>query len=187
MLLEGGLPVRLGSRAFDLLTTLVERAGEVIPNAELMARVWPNVVVEPGALRVHLAGLRKVLGDGREGQRYIVNVPLQGYCFVAVVTRVQASDTVGKLPRRDAAVPALATAVDSDAPMAVPLPAQVARLIGREEVVADLLRELPLRRCITVVGPAGMGKTTVALAAARQIASEFAHHAVFINLAPLNA
>ncbi|CAN7516726.1 MULTISPECIES: ATP-binding protein [unclassified Variovorax] len=186
MLLEDGLPVRLGSRAFDLLTTLVERAGEVISNAELIARVWPNVVVEPGALRVHLAGLRKVLGDGREGQRYIVNVPLQGYCFVAVVTRVRASDTVGQLPRRDAAAPALVSAVDSDAPMGVPLPAQVARLIGREEVVADLLRELPLRRCITLVGPAGMGKTTVALAAARQIAPEFAHHAVFITLAPLN-
>ena len=89
MLLESGLPVRLGSRPFDLLTTLVERAGEVISNAELIARVWPNVVVEPGALRVHLAGLRRVLGDGREGQRYIVNVPLQGYCFVAVVTRVR--------------------------------------------------------------------------------------------------
>lgn len=186
MLLEGGQPVRLGSRAFDLLTTLVERAGEVISNAELIARVWPNVVVEPGALRVHLAGLRKVLGDGREGQRYIVNVPLQGYCFVAVVTRVRVSDAVGAQPRRDAAVPALVSAVDSDAPMGVPLPAQVARLIGREDVVADLLRELPLRRCIAVVGPAGMGKTTVALAAARQIAPEFDHHAVFINLAPLN-
>lgn len=190
LLLEDGLPVRLGSRAFDLLTTLVEQAGAVISNAELIARVWPNVVVEPGALRVHLAGLRKVLGDGREGQRYIVNVPLQGYCFVAPIARVSASDVKGQLPRGDAAAlapgPALVGGVACDTPIGVPLPAQVARLIGREEVVGDLLRELPLRRCITLVGPAGMGKTTVALAAARQIAPAFGHQAVFINLAPLN-
>lgn len=182
MLMEGGVPVRLGSRAFDILVTLIERAGEVVSHQELISRVWPNVVVEPGALRVHLAGLRKVLGDGREGQRYIVNVPQQGYCFVAPVTRT----TSAQVPGEGAAVPAPTSVVQSDAPMALPLPAQVSRMIGRDTVVADLLRELPQRRCITVVGPAGMGKTTVALAAARQIAPSFDRNAVFVNLAPIN-
>lgn len=194
VLLEGGVPVRLGSRAFDLLVTLVERAGEVVSNAELIACVWPNVVIEPGALRVHLAGLRKVLGDGRESQRYIVNVPTQGYCFVADVAQFtpladgdaaafSSGTTVSTLPARASVAPA---SVTSDLPMALPLPAQVARVIGRDDVVADLIRELSLRRCITVTGPAGMGKTTVALAAARQLSDSFAQQAVFVNLAPLN-
>lgn len=90
VLLEGEHPLRLGSCAFDILVTLAERAGEVVSNAELMARVWPNTIVEPGALRVHLFGLRKALGDGRGEQRYIINVPQQGYCFVAPVERVAA-------------------------------------------------------------------------------------------------
>ncbi|WP_156526533.1 ATP-binding protein [Cupriavidus gilardii] len=196
VLLEGGVPVRLGSRAFDLLVTLVERAGEIVPNAELMARVWPNVIVESGALRVHLAGLRKALGDGRQAQRYIVNVPMQGYCFVAQVTPGSAPDLPattaseaggaggmagagGPIPTATGTVPA------PHAPMAMPLPAQVARVIGRDEVVAELVRELPQRRCVTVTGPAGMGKTTVALAAARQLSPSFDQQAVFVNLAPL--
>ncbi|MEM5429669.1 winged helix-turn-helix domain-containing protein [Cupriavidus oxalaticus] len=202
VLLESGVPVRLGSRAFDLLVALVERAGEVVSNAELIARVWPNVVIEPGALRVHLAGLRKVLGDGRESQRYIVNVPAQGYCFVAEVSQfAEAAHESASAPGAGAtmdrtdmpAVPAAPASplaapasVTSDLPLALPLPAQLARVIGRDEVVADLIRELPLRRCVTVTGPAGMGKTTVALAAARQLSDSFARQTVFVNLAPLN-
>lgn len=190
MLLEAGAPVRLGSRAFDLLVTLIEHAGEVVPHHELIARVWPNVVVEPGALRVHLAGLRKVLGDGRDGQRYIINVPQKGYCFVAPVTRTSAAAVAGEQPAREpvesAPPQASISVVAPDLPLSLPLPAQVARLIGRDDVVSDLLRELPQRRCITLVGPAGMGKTSVALATARQIAPAFDRQAVFVNLAPIN-
>ncbi|MFS8980746.1 winged helix-turn-helix domain-containing protein [Cupriavidus necator] len=197
VLLEGGVPVRLGSRAFDLLVTLVERAGEVVSNADLIARVWPNVVIEPGALRVHLAGLRKVLGDGRQAQRYIVNVPAQGYCFVAEVittsglkmpTAAGVETLVLPAPRSTEsapAAPARLAAPDMSATLPL-LPAQVARIIGRDEVVADLVSELRQRRCVTVTGPAGMGKTTVALAAARQIAALFDDQVVFVNLAPLN-
>jgi hypothetical protein len=52
-----------------------------------MARVWPDVTVEEGNLRVHIAQLRRTLGDGQEGKRYITNVPGRGYCFVARVDR----------------------------------------------------------------------------------------------------
>lgn len=190
MLLDSGAPVRLGSRAFDLLVVLIERAGEVVSNAELVARVWPNVVVESGALRVHLAGLRKVLGDGREGHRYIINIPLKGYSFVAPVSctsgAVPDPQPSSEEPITAATGATPVSAVASDAPVSLPLPAQVARLIGRDEVVAELLRDLPQRRCITVVGPAGIGKTTVALAAARLLAPSFERQAVFVNLAPLN-
>ena len=69
MLLEDGKPLRLGSRAFDILATLVERAGETIRKDQLIARTWPDMVVDEGALRVHVAALRKALGDGQAGKR----------------------------------------------------------------------------------------------------------------------
>jgi DNA-binding winged helix-turn-helix (wHTH) protein len=65
MLLEDGKPLRLGSRGLDILVTLVESAGETIRKDQLIARTWPDTVVDEGALRVHLAALRKALGDGR--------------------------------------------------------------------------------------------------------------------------
>ena len=71
----------------DILVTLVERAGETIHKDELIARTWPDTVVDEGALRVHVAALRKALGDGRAGKRYIANNPGRGYTFVAPVTR----------------------------------------------------------------------------------------------------
>src|SRR5712672_760678 len=80
-------PLQLGGRAFDILITLVERAGDVVTRKELLSRVWPDVIVEEANLRVHVAGLRKALGDGHDGARYVANVPGRGYCFVAPVTR----------------------------------------------------------------------------------------------------
>ena len=85
LLLEGESPVRLGSRARDLLLALVEQAGEVITKDALSARLWPNIVVEEGTLRVHVAALRKALRDGQEGRRYIANVAGRGYSFVGKV------------------------------------------------------------------------------------------------------
>jgi DNA-binding winged helix-turn-helix (wHTH) protein len=63
-LLEAGEPLRLGSRALEILIALVERPGELITKEELVARVWPDTFVEEASLRVHVAALRKVLGDG---------------------------------------------------------------------------------------------------------------------------
>lgn len=82
---EEALPI--GGRALDLLIVLVERVGEVISHKELIARAWPDVTVEEANLRVHIAALRKVLGDGLDGARYISNVVGRGYCFVAPVAR----------------------------------------------------------------------------------------------------
>ena len=87
MLLEDEKPLRLGSRALDILVTIVESAGETIGKDKLIARTWPDTVVNEGALRVHVAALRKALGDGRAGKRYIVNNPGRGYSFVAPVAR----------------------------------------------------------------------------------------------------
>jgi DNA-binding winged helix-turn-helix (wHTH) protein len=85
LLLEGEKPVRVGSRALEILMVLVANAGRLIGKAQLMARVWPHNVVEEAALRVHMAALRKALGDGLPGRRYITTVPQRGYAFVASV------------------------------------------------------------------------------------------------------
>src|SRR5882724_2251084 len=87
VLLRGDRPVRLGSRAREILICLVERAGTVVSKNELIKRVWPQTVVEEGTLRVHIASLRKTLGEGRAQRRYVENVTGHGYRFVATVTR----------------------------------------------------------------------------------------------------
>jgi DNA-binding winged helix-turn-helix (wHTH) protein len=86
LLLEGDKPVPLGSRALEMLIVLLERPGELVSKQELMARVWPNLFVEPANLTVHMSALRRRLRDGRDGNRFIINIPGRGYCFVAPVT-----------------------------------------------------------------------------------------------------
>jgi DNA-binding winged helix-turn-helix (wHTH) protein len=86
-LVKDGAPVPQGSRALDILILLVENAGSVVTKQELIARVWSKVAVEESSLRVHIAGLRKALGDGREGACYVTNIAGRGYSFVGQVTR----------------------------------------------------------------------------------------------------
>jgi DNA-binding winged helix-turn-helix (wHTH) protein len=86
LLLEGDKSVPLGSRAMHILIVLLERPGDLVSKQELMARVWPNLFVEPSNLTVHVSALRRMLHDGRNGNRFIINIPGRGYCFVAPVT-----------------------------------------------------------------------------------------------------
>ena len=85
LLLEDDQPVSLGSRALEILIVLLERPGELVSKQQLMARVWPNVFVEPANLTVHMSALRRTLRDRRDGNRFIINVPGRGYSFVASV------------------------------------------------------------------------------------------------------
>ena len=80
-----GLALPLGGRALDILIYLAERPGEVIAKQELIDHVWPDVTVEEGSLRVHVAAIRKALGDGQLGNRYIANIKGRGYSFVGAV------------------------------------------------------------------------------------------------------
>jgi len=82
-----GIPIRLGSRALDILIALVERPAEVVTKKELFARVWPDLVVDEGNLRYHVSALRKALGEGGSGTRYVTNVSGRGYCFVVPISR----------------------------------------------------------------------------------------------------
>jgi DNA-binding winged helix-turn-helix (wHTH) protein len=89
--LRDSTPLRLGSRAREILVALVERAGEVVEKRELLRRVWPGMVVEEGTLRVHINTLRKALREGEAGAHYVESVTGRGYRFVAPVMPV--SDT----------------------------------------------------------------------------------------------
>ena len=88
LLLEGNKKTQVGSRAFDILTALVQRAGQIVGKHELMAHAWPNVFVGDSNLKTQISGLRRTLGEGRAGRRYIVNVSGRGYDFVAPVSLV---------------------------------------------------------------------------------------------------
>ena len=77
-LLRREVVLPLGSRALDILIYLAERPGEVIAKQELIDRVWPDVTVEEGSIRVHVAAIRKALGDGQFGNRYIANIKGRG-------------------------------------------------------------------------------------------------------------
>jgi DNA-binding winged helix-turn-helix (wHTH) protein len=85
LLLEGSRAVPLGSRALEILIALLEHPGELVSKQKLMARVWPNIFVQPANLTVHISALRRMLRDGRDGNRFIINIPGRGYCFVASV------------------------------------------------------------------------------------------------------
>src|SRR5262249_60839651 len=87
LLTREGVPVELGARALDILIALVSRHNEVIGKKELLSHVWPDVTVGEDSLRVHIASLRKALGDGKDGARYIITLAGRGYCFVAPVAR----------------------------------------------------------------------------------------------------
>ena len=170
MLLEDGKPLRLGSRALELLIALIEHAGETIQKDQLIARVWPDTVVDEGALRVHVAALRKALGDGRAGNRYIVNDPGRGYSFVAPVAREQ---------RQPATAPPEGATVGGNLPM------PLTRIVGRDGIIAALTTQLAQRRLLTVVGPGGIGKTTVAIAVAETVRASFRDGVWFVALASL--
>ena len=85
LLREGDKPVPVGSRSLEILIALLERRGELVSKKDLMARVWPNHFVHHSNLAVHISALRRALRDGRDGRRFIINIPGRGYCFVASV------------------------------------------------------------------------------------------------------
>jgi DNA-binding winged helix-turn-helix (wHTH) protein len=171
LLLEGDKPVRLGSRAFDILTALVEHAGEVVGKEELIARAWPRTFVEEANLKIQVSALRRALGDGQGGHRYVVTVPGRGYNFVSPVSHQEPAQV--PLP------PTVTAAGVHNLPLAV------TRMIGRDEAVAALVSRLSRQRLVTIVGPGGIGKTTVALAVAERMIASYEHGVWLVDLAPL--
>ena len=173
LLLDAGKPLRLGGRAFEILVVLIEHAGETVSKEALIASVWPKTVVEECNLRVHVGALRKALGQGQADNRYIENVAGRGYSFVAPLTR--SLKEVAEIKFEHSAVD---TTKHSHK-----LPAPLTRMIGRDETLDLLGSMLKSHRFVTLAGPGGMGKTTVALAVAHAAAGSFEHGAHFADLA----
>src|SRR5258707_3799983 len=161
-----GVVLPLGSRALDILICLAERPGEVIAKRELIDYVWSDVTVEEGSLRVHVAAIRKALGDGQFGNRYIANIKGRGYSFVGTVVPL-AGNTESrndKFRQRGR------------------LPVRPIMMIGRETAISKVSDKLRDERFVTLLGPGGIGKTTIALAVGRGAAEEFDGNVYFSDL-----
>jgi len=164
ILRKDGAVVPLGGRAFDMLVAMVERNGTVVTTEELMGIAWPEVIVVESNVRVQVANLRRTLGCGRDGARYITNVAGRGYCFVEPVRRADWVDQPSSTsPNSDATPPAASVdEVKQTAGSLSTFPAPLEGAIGRDACVAELAQVVNERRLVTVVGAAGAGKTTLA-------------------------
>jgi predicted ATPase/DNA-binding winged helix-turn-helix (wHTH) protein len=167
-----GVPLHLGGRALDILIALVERAGEVVSKRDLIERVWPDATVDEGSLRFHVAALRKALGDGQAGARYVSNVPGRGYCFVAPISHSNS--------RKRAAFEG------NVAVRAHNLPPRLMRMVGRAETVLTISDQLASHRFVTIVGPGGIGKTTLAISVGHALLAEFDGNVCFVDLGTLS-
>jgi predicted ATPase/DNA-binding winged helix-turn-helix (wHTH) protein len=167
VLRRDGRVLPLGNRALDILTYLADRSGEIIAKQELIDHVWSDVTVEEGSLRVHVAAIRKALGDGQFGNRYIANIKGRGYSFVGTV------------------VPPAGGTENRNAKFAPRRPVRPITMIGRETVVSEVSDKLRNERFVTLLGPGGIGKTTIALAVGRAAAEEFGGKVHFVDLESL--
>src|SRR6201995_2162751 len=169
VLRRDGVMLALGGRALDILIYLAERPGEVIAKQELIDHVWSGVTVEEVSIRVHVAAIRKALGDGQFGNRYIANVKGRGYSFVGAVVPLAGS----------------AESRDAEFRHQGKLPSRPIMMIGREALVSVVSDNLRAERFVTLLGPGGIGKTTVALAVGRAAAKEFGRNVYFAALESL--
>ncbi len=167
---RNGSAVVIGDRALDLLIALVERADHVVGVRELLSIVWAGLTVEENNVRVQLAALRRALGDS-EGDRFISNIQGRGYRFVHPLRISQ-----DKVIRSG----------ESDYSQTFKLPPQLPRIIGRQTEVAGIRAALGNHRWVTVVGPGGVGKTTVAKAVAKELGPAFGNAIYFFDLAALS-
>jgi predicted ATPase/DNA-binding winged helix-turn-helix (wHTH) protein len=172
LLTKDGAPVEMGARTLDALIALASRPNEIVSKRDLLARVWPDVTVEESSLRFHIAALRKALGDGEGGARYVTTAAGRGYCFVAPISRSSDRDNA-----RAASVASFPHAN---------LPGRLMRMVGRDEDVLKLSALLTATRFVSVVGVGGVGKTTVAVAVGHHLTEAFTGAVLFADLGMLS-
>lgn len=161
---KAGRRIPVGDRAFDILSVLVQRNNAVVTVADIKEVVWRNVHVEDGVIRVHIAALRKIVGS-----QSIKNIAGRGYCFSGEIT-IQGSQPSPDIFYRD----------KLRKPPNFPL-----RLIGRDQLVEQVVARLQDSRFVTIVGPGGVGKTTLSLVVSRELRSRFDDAVCFVDLSPL--
>lgn len=167
-----GIALPLGARTFDTLAALISRPNEVVSKWDLMAQIWPGITVEEANLRFHIAALRKALGDGKNGARYITTLSGRGYSFVAPVAQVS--------------LPAVAHSTPETRSSSAKLPNMLQRMVGRTDTIVTLSEKLLASRFVTIVGPGGVGKTAVAVTIAHRLLESFADNAHFVDLGALS-
>ncbi|RDJ02295.1 ATP-binding protein [Rhizobium grahamii] len=163
-------PVEIGGRALDILIQLACNPDAVLSKADIMDSVWPDITVEESTLRFHMSNLRKALGDGVNGARFIVTVAGRGYRFV--------------VPVRSAVTPV--ARVGTDVTASHLLPPRISQYIGRRDGIHELSNKLISSRFVTIIGPGGVGKTTLALAVAHEMLEPFVGRVLFLDLGMLD-
>lgn len=143
--LERGNDVaEIGNRAFDILSLLVQRPGEVVSQKEFQEKVWPGSVVGDVNLRVQITALRKLLAEDSASSHGIRSITGRGYCFVGPVTYTALRNTAAAETLDDASN-------------------DISNLIGRRTAIEDICRLLSTRGLVSIVGPGGIGKSAAAL------------------------
>lgn len=171
LLLLDGAAVKLGGRAFELLHLLVQRSSELITKDELTAAAWPGIFVHESNLKVNMHSLRRSLGDTQKQPAYIATIAGRGYRFVASVRQ-----GVAAIAPED-------VVAEARQPLRLPLTRDI---VAREAEIAHLLALLRSKSQVTVIGPAGVGKTTVAITAARLLEDECPDGVCFIDLSAID-
>lgn len=158
-----GSAMPVGGRAFEVLELLARSAGEVVSKNEQMDHIWPGAIVTENTLHVHTMAIRKALGPYRKLLR---TESRRGYRLLGdwMVSRHHAAKPPVGMQR---------IRIDGESPL-TNFPAPVTRLIGRTAAVARLRDLMSAFRIVTLTGPGGIGKTSLALKAARGIVGEFA-------------
>ncbi|MFG6080106.1 winged helix-turn-helix domain-containing protein [Paracoccus litorisediminis] len=166
VLLRQDSPVRIGSRARMLLRTLAQNPGETIGYAELISSAWPGIHVDEANLRVQMSALRRLLDAGSSGPSHISNTPGRGYAL-----------TCPPVPNPENQLGAGLNAMGLISPLS--------SMIGRGEDVAIALDRLQRHRCLSIVGPGGIGKTRLAVELCWCLADDDQFRICFVDLAPL--
>src|SRR6266704_3095429 len=161
-LLKDGATISLRPRAFDLLVALVDRAGHLVTQDELLDRVWPKMVVEEAALHVQVSALRKVLGADA-----ITTVSGRGYQFTLPVTTGEGEANRASRSKHN-------------------LPYQLTSFVGREQEIVQLKELVAANRLVTLTGAGGAGKTRLAIEVARRLTDAFADGVWMVELAALS-
>ncbi len=174
---RAGIDVALEPQVFDLLSVLIERRGAMVRKEELLDEVWGDRFVSESALTTRIKSVRQAVGDDGTNQRVVRTVHGKGYEFIAEVRvvedRARSPRPRTRAQRRsDVAVPTSGSS----------LPVAVQRLIGRDDLLAELVGHQASTRLLTLVGTSGVGKTAVGFELARRIERNFADGVFVVEL-----
>jgi non-specific serine/threonine protein kinase len=167
-----GLAVPIGSRAFEIIETLVRSAGELVTKDDLIRRTWPGIFVEDNTVRVHISAIRRALGNDRG---MLKTVSGRGYQLLG--------DWKAGTPLKADTPERVRTATR---PFLTNVPVAASALIGREAAVKQLQELLSAYRVVTLAGTGGIGKTVLASEVARRIFPKIESDVFFVELVSLS-